>query len=118
MPADPITKTCPICWETFTAAGRQARSHTYCSTRCKRAAFDRRHRGERVPDSRTASSPPSAAAPAAPVTIDRLPQPAAHRECPHCGGPITIVALLTTPEAARPQPPMAAPDGVIPLRRC
>ena len=36
---------------------------------------------------------------------------------PHCGGQITIVALPTTPEAAQPQPPMAAPDGVIPLRR-
>jgi endogenous inhibitor of DNA gyrase (YacG/DUF329 family) len=116
MPADSITKTCPICWETFTATGRQAHSHTYCSTRCKRAAFDRRHRGERVPDIHPTPSS-SATPPAPPVTIDRLPQPAAHRECPHCGGPVTIVALLTTPEAARPQQPMAAPDGVIPFRR-
>jgi endogenous inhibitor of DNA gyrase (YacG/DUF329 family) len=115
MPADPITKTCPICWETFTASGRQAHHHIYCSIRCKRAAFDRRHRGERVPDARPALAPPTANA--APVSIDQLPQPAAHRECPHCGGPITIVALLTTPEAARPQQPMAAPDGVIPFRR-
>lgn len=114
MPADPITKTCPICWETFTAAGRNARNHTYCSPRCKHAAFDRRHRGERVPDARPTLAPSASTAPAA---IDRLPQPAAHRECPHCGGPITIVALLTTPEAARPQQPMAAPDGVIPFRR-
>jgi hypothetical protein len=43
--------------------------------------------------------------------------PTATRDCPHCGQPITIVALLTTPEAARPQMPIAAPDGVIPLRR-
>jgi len=44
------------------------------------------------------------------------PQPAAHRACPHCGETITIVALLTTPEAARPNLP-AAGNSVIPLRR-
>lgn len=115
MPADPVTKTCPICWETFTASGRQAHQQIYCSIRCKRAAFDRRHRGERVPDTRPATAPSTVST--APTAISQLPQPAAHRECPHCGGPITIVALLTTPEAARPQPPMAAPDEVIPFRR-
>lgn len=48
-------------------------------------------------------------APALPTPLERLPRPAAHRECPHCGGPVTIVALLTTPEAARPQLPPPHP---------
>lgn len=117
MPAKPITKTCPICWTEFVAAGRNARNHTYCSTRCKRTAFHRRHANDRVPDTRTTPPPPAPAAPPAGTPNEQLPQPAAHRECPHCGGPVTIVALLTTPEAARPQLPLAAPDGVIPLRR-
>jgi endogenous inhibitor of DNA gyrase (YacG/DUF329 family) len=118
MPAEPITKTCPICWESFTAAGRQARNRIYCSARCRNTAVRRRGRGEFVPETRPlVSGPLPADPPAPPVSIERLPQPAAHRECPHCGGPITIVALLTTPEAARPQMPIAAPDGVIPLRR-
>jgi len=42
-------------------------------------------------------------------------EPAATRNCPHCQQPVTIVALLATPEAARPA--MPAGPGVIPLRR-
>jgi endogenous inhibitor of DNA gyrase (YacG/DUF329 family) len=117
MPAEPVTKTCPICWETFTATGRQARHRVYCSKRCKSTAAGRRERGEFVPETRVVGGPPPAGTPMQPVLVEHLPQPAAHRECPHCGGPVTIVALLTTPEAARPQMPIAAPDGVIPLRR-
>lgn len=42
--------------------------------------------------------------------------PAATRDCPHCGQPVTIVALLATPEAARPT--ITQPSGdVITLRR-
>ena len=101
-----ISKTCPICWETFTATGRQARHKTYCSPTCKRTAAARRE------VERTSQQHPST-----PATPAPLPQTVAQRDCPHCGGPVTIVALLTTPETARPQMPIAAPDGVIPLRR-
>lgn len=105
-----ISKTCPICWETFTATGRQARHKTYCSPTCKRTAAARRE-VERTSQPQRPSTP-AVTAPPAP-----LPQTVAQRDCPHCGGPVTIVALLTTPEAARPQMPIAAPDGAIPLRR-
>jgi endogenous inhibitor of DNA gyrase (YacG/DUF329 family) len=100
-----IPKTCPICWDSFTATGRNAQKHTYCSDRCRKTAFERRQRTEPTP----------ATAPSG--RVDHLPQPTAHRACPHCGGPVTIVALLTTPEAARPQMPITEPNGVIPLRR-
>ncbi|MFF4602708.1 hypothetical protein ACFY12_08140 [Streptomyces sp. NPDC001339] len=41
-------------------------------------------------------------------------EPTATRNCPHCQQPVTIVALLATPEAARPAMP-GGPD-VVPLR--
>ena len=113
MPAD-TTRTCPICWNTFTASGRQASNRIYCSLRCKNTAGHRREQ-ERATARHTDSPTPLAAAP--PALAAQLPQTAAQRDCPHCGSPITIVALLTTPEAARPQMPIAAPDGVIPLHR-
>ena len=108
-------KTCPICWEAFIAIGRQAKTRLYCSRECKRTAAARREVDRTSHPSRPFGPPPAVAIPTpAPAP---LPQPAAQRDCPHCGGPVTIVALLTTPEAARPQMPAAAPDGVIPLRR-
>lgn len=96
-----IDRTCPICWDTFTPA--QPR-HTYCSDRCRKTAYQRRL-AEQIPTPTTAAH-----------TATATPQPAAHRACPHCGEKITIVALLTTPEAARPNLP-AVDDSVIPLHR-
>lgn len=43
-------------------------------------------------------------------------QPAAVRNCPHCDQPVTIVALLATPEAARPTIHQPGSD-IIALRR-
>ncbi|MGW1761024.1 hypothetical protein [Streptomyces mirabilis] len=43
-------------------------------------------------------------------------EPTATRNCPHCHQPVTIVALLATPEAARPSVPTPSPDIVL-LRR-
>jgi hypothetical protein len=42
------------------------------------------------------------------------PLPAALRDCPHCGEPITIVALLTTPQVAGPQLATGTRDAVPP----
>jgi endogenous inhibitor of DNA gyrase (YacG/DUF329 family) len=108
-------KTCPICWEAFIATGRQAKTRAYCSPECKRTAAARRE-VERTSSPIRAFGPPLAAAAPAPPPAP-LPQLAAQRDCPHCGGPVSIVALLTTPEVARPQIPTAAPEGVIALRR-
>jgi endogenous inhibitor of DNA gyrase (YacG/DUF329 family) len=106
-----MSKTCPVCWSEFTATGRNAGKHTYCSTRCRRTAFERR----RAEQPGRAEQPASLLA-GSPETTGPRPWPAAERTCPHCGGLVTIVALLTTPEAARPALP-AAPTSVIPLHR-
>jgi hypothetical protein len=116
-PTQSIAKICQLCSEPFIATGRQAKTRLYCSPLCKRAAAGQRAANQLT--SGSASSNSSASAPTAPTPGPAAPVPltAAQRDCPHCGGPVTIVALLTTPEAARPSMPIAAPDGVIPLRR-
>lgn len=99
--ADPVSadwrgqRSCPICWTSFHPVSPR---HRYCSDRCRKSAHTRRHAGTDL----AATGP-------APT-----PAPVATRPCPHCGEAITIVALLTTPEAARPTIPE---PGVIPLRR-
>ncbi|MGW2082727.1 hypothetical protein ACWCOW_38490 [Streptomyces sp. NPDC001939] len=46
--------------------------------------------------------PPHAAAGPRPSIPEREPpEPTATQNCPHCDQPVTIVALLATPEAAR-----------------
>jgi endogenous inhibitor of DNA gyrase (YacG/DUF329 family) len=103
VPAEP--RTCPICWTTFTAQGPNRGKHTYCSGRCRAEAGRRRTRDTR--DANTTHTP-------APKPY--RPEPAALRDCPHCGQPVTIVALLTTPQIAAPQLATGTPD-VIPLHR-
>jgi hypothetical protein len=103
MPPNP--RTCPVCWTPFTPT-RPGSRQIYCSKKCCGTAWERRGSRQTRPATPTSTPTPQPA-----------PQPAAIRGCPHCGQPITIVALLTTPEAARPATPQAAPDTVIPIRR-
>ncbi|MEU2835236.1 hypothetical protein ABZ667_42735 [Streptomyces lavendulae] len=123
-------RTCPTCDATFEAA-RTIRQ-IYCSPVCRRDAD--RSRGQARDEERArrlGESPPLPALPEMPpppksahraggsrqVTPERDPlEPAATRNCPHCQQPVTIVALLATPEAARPAMPVRSPD-IIPLRR-
>lgn len=90
MPSE--TRTCPVCWTPFTATGRRV----YCSKKCRGTAWERR--GGR--HTKTATTP----------TPKPAPQPVATSGCPHCGQPVTIVALLATPQAARPRLPHPSPD--------
>lgn len=95
----PETRACQVCWSEFTPARS---NNIYCSTRCKNTAS--RRRNQRPADDHTEAA----------HTHAHDPQPAATRSCPHCGEPVTIVALLTTPEAARP----TVPDStIVPLHR-
>jgi hypothetical protein len=102
VPAD--TRTCPICWNPFTPSGRNTNRHTYCSGRCRAEAGRRRAR-----EDTTVSAPAAAPQPYQPYQ----PEPAALRDYPHCGQPVTIVALLTTPQVAQ-QTPIA--PNVVSLR--
>lgn len=99
-PTTPSTVRCQICWREFTSAAPWRA--LYCSKRCKSAAQRRRGRQTNpAPDTHHDPVPE--------------PQPAATRACPHCGESITIVALLTTPEAARPS--MPTDTTIVPLHR-
>lgn len=101
MPADTgaswrAERSCPICWSTFAPSSSK---HRYCSDRCRKTGHARRHanvEGAAEPITRPA------------------PAPVAVRACPHCGEEASIVALLITPEAARPSLPE---PGVVRLRR-
>ncbi|GGW25354.1 hypothetical protein [Streptomyces alanosinicus] len=127
-PAEPQTHSCPACGGEFTANPRLRQ--VYCSPACRRDAEKQRDRqrdeerarrlGETLaPPAMPGLPPPPRTTPrsgsrAAGPERDPL-EPTATRNCPHCQQPVTIVALLATPEAARPAMP-AGPD-VIPLRR-
>ena len=92
MPAD-TTRTCPICWNNFTVDTSNRRRHTYCSGRCRAEAGRRRARENTATETASADTPKP-----------YQPEPAALRDCPHCGQPVTIVALLTTPQVAQQTP--------------
>jgi hypothetical protein len=84
-------RTCQACWRQFTATSP---TKIYCSDRCRKHAREqRKHRDTATAP--TKNPPPN-------------PQPTATRDCPHCGEPITIIALLTTPQAARHPYPVTA----------
>ncbi|MHC3475222.1 hypothetical protein ACYF6T_42055 [Streptomyces sp. 7R007] len=123
------TRTCPVC-ENPSQAKTTVRTPRYCSAVCRREA---EHRRDRPLDEERArrldQAPPALPArielpPPPPVRTDsrqsaavRDPlEPTATRNCPHCQQPVTIVALLATPEAARPTMPHHRTDFV-PLRR-
>ncbi|MDH6711111.1 endogenous inhibitor of DNA gyrase (YacG/DUF329 family) [Kitasatospora sp. MAA19] len=123
------TRTCPVCENPF-QAGKTVRT-VYCSMVCRREAEHRRdqaldeERARRLgqapppaPPARVELPPPPPARPAPrqPAAARDPLEPTATRDCPHCQRPITIVALLATPEAARPTMPHLRTD-VIPLRR-
>ncbi|GAB5904414.1 hypothetical protein OKHIF_25150 [Mycobacteroides chelonae] len=95
------TRACQACWREFTPASAR---NIYCSDHCRKQAWSQRKQHE------TATGATNHGA-----DRDPGPQPAATRDCPHCGEPITIVALLTTPEAARPSTP--TDSTIIPLQR-
>lgn len=125
------TRTCPVCQNLFQASKTVRR--VYCSLVCRREAEHSRDRAlddERarrlgqeapaspLPSARTELPPPPPTRPGQrPPAPARDPlEPTATRNCPHCQQPVTIVALLATPEAARPTMPHLRTD-IIPIRR-
>ncbi|MGA5504967.1 hypothetical protein [Streptomyces umbrinus] len=122
-------RVCPCCEATFKAPSTVRQ--VYCSPACRRDIERQRGRArdeERA--RRLGEMPPTAPLPRpelppppkpaarsasrhAPVERDPM-EPTATRNCPHCQHPVIIVALLATPEAARPVIPG---PGIVPLRR-
>lgn len=123
-------RVCLVCNGPFEAL--KTTRQIYCSPACRKDAERRRDQArdedrarrlgetaslpswpELPPPSKTLSRPLSRQQ----VAAERDPlEPTATRNCPHCQQPVTIVALLATPEAARPSVPTASPD-IVPLRR-
>ncbi|GAA2523071.1 hypothetical protein [Streptomyces longisporus] len=122
-------RTCPTCENVFDAPTTVRR--VYCSPACRKDAERQREherneaRARRLgeaplppPQTRPEFPPPPKAVtrPGRQLVAERDPlEPTATRNCPHCQQPVTIVALLATPEAARP--PMPTGPDVIPMRR-
>ncbi|MGW1728133.1 hypothetical protein ACWCQK_35215 [Streptomyces sp. NPDC002306] len=123
-------RLCPVCDNPFQAP-KTVRT-VYCSMACRQEA--ERVRDQALNEERdrrlAQTAPPVLSArielpppppPARASTRQSAPardslEPTATRNCPHCQQPITIVALLATPEAARPTMPRHRTD-VVPLRR-
>jgi endogenous inhibitor of DNA gyrase (YacG/DUF329 family) len=126
-------RACPVCDGTFDSP--KTVRQVYCSPTCRRDAERLRDqareedRARRLGEAPRSAPPPLPSLPELPPapksaaratsrqTPERDPlEPTATRNCPHCQQPVTIVALLATPEAARPSVPTGLPD-VVPLRR-
>lgn len=127
--AEPVAHICPVCEGEFHADPRVRQ--VYCSPACRAEQEHRRERardqerarrlgqptpGGPVPRKPTVVPPPPQAIPAGPAGAVDPMGPTATRPCPHCGQPVTIVALLTTPEAARPNITQPGAD-IVALRR-
>lgn len=113
--------TCPVCEGEFLADPRVRQ--VYCSRQCRNEQERRRERARDEERARRLGEPVPGAARRPSVAHQQPPgkpadpmSPTATRECPHCGQPITIVALLTTPEAARPHITQPGAE-VVALRR-
>lgn len=124
-------RTCPTCENVFDAPTTVRRVH--CSPACREEAerqreHDRDEARARLgeaqlspPPIRPEFPPPRKAVtrPGRQLVAERDPlESTATRNCPHCQQLITIVALVATPEAARPPMPTGPrhrPDAATPL---
>jgi len=99
------TGSCPVCGQTFTTTAYQLPRRRYCSERCRKTAWRRRHPGRRRPD---------AVPPAVPRPVDVVDVVAARAEpaarCPHCARPVAVITLLVAPAAAQVPIPGAPHD--------
>lgn len=83
------TRHCPTCLGPLPTNNPR---RVYCSPVCKSQAWKRSH----TQGAYQATARPRTTAPSPATTI---------RDCPHCGHPVAVVALLTTPHVARPDTP-------------
>jgi endogenous inhibitor of DNA gyrase (YacG/DUF329 family) len=99
------TGSCPICAQSFTTAHHQIPQRRYCSERCRKTAWRRRHPGRRR---RPDTVPPAVPRPAVVDAVSTRADPAAR--CPHCARPVAVITLLVAPAAAQVPAPGARHD--------
>ena len=121
------TGNCAVCGQGFTSEHYQIPRRRYCSERCRKTAWRRRHPGRRRP--RPDAVAPTVARPdPVPRTVPRpVPRPdddfdalavvdtvATPAEpaarCPHCARPVAVITLLVAPAAAHVPIPGARHD--------
>ena len=99
------TGNCAVCGQGFASEHYQIPRRRYCSERCRKTAWRRRHPARRRPDP---------VSPAVPRPVDVIDAVAARAEpaarCPHCARPIAVITLLVTPAAAQVPIPGAPHD--------
>jgi endogenous inhibitor of DNA gyrase (YacG/DUF329 family) len=99
------TGNCPVCGQHFTSEHYQIPRRRYCSERCRKTAWRRRHPGRR-------GRPDAVPRPADDVdavdTVSARAEPPAR--CPHCARPIAVITLLVAPAAAQVPIPGARHD--------
>lgn len=100
MTSPDTARACPICAVDFPATNVQRQ---YCSTRCRKIAWKRRHRADQAGP----PSPNSDAVPAVPAVASIPATGAGTPRCPHCAKPVAVINLLVSPAAAH----VAAPEA-------
>ena len=119
------TGNCAVCGQGFASEHYQIPRRRYCSERCRKAAWRRRHPGRRRP--RPDAVAPTVARPDAVPrpdndfdaldaldvvdvvdTVAARAEPAAR--CPHCARPVAVITLLVAPAAAQVPIPGARHD--------
>ena len=113
------TGNCAVCGQGFASEHYQIPRRRYCSERCRKTAWRRRHPGRRRP--RPDAVAPTVARPDAVPrpdddfdaldvvdTVAARAEPAAR--CPHCARPVAVITLLVAPAAAQVPIPGARHD--------
>jgi endogenous inhibitor of DNA gyrase (YacG/DUF329 family) len=104
------TGSCPVCGQSFTSEHHQIPRRRYCSERCRKTAWRRRHPGRRAPRPDPVPRPGH--------VPDTVPRPGDIADttvpavrCPHCARPVAVITLLVAPAAAQVPTPQASQHG-------
>jgi endogenous inhibitor of DNA gyrase (YacG/DUF329 family) len=112
------TGSCPVCGQSFTSEHYRIPRRRYCSERCRKTAWRRRHPGRRAPRPDPVARPdpvphtvprPGDVTDLLPGAVPAPPEPTAR--CPHCARPVAVITLLVAPAAAQVPPPQAGRHG-------
>ena len=94
------TGRCAACGQPFTTKSSQRPRRRYCSARCRKRDWGRRHATHWRHLTDVVPRPSDVVAP---------PAPSAPR-CPHCARPVAVINLLVAPAAAQVDLPQTSHD--------